>query len=783
MSFASNKRSRSERVSRSVAPRDRRARWMVWIRDREILQRVFLALLATLLMWGVSGAWAPRFPYRTGYVPPRDIVAHTKFSRPDPRETEARQRQVRGETLMVYQHDVQPLIELRKALKNQVFQIVRSDSYEAVSQPVWHDFLQPRNESSPSVPNAEEAFEELRAALQDDMELSRFESAVQQAMQDYERDGLLENLVHSLEEGSQSAVWVHPVGNESYLRRLDVNDVRIAEATTDLEPRLATGFESAGFTPPQSSLLVRLTSNWLGNKRFPSTLSINQAKSQLAREEAMNAVEPAMITYNVGDKLASGGEPLRNEDVQLLLLEYQTRLAQLTRAEVLSHTLANLGMYLALYILCGTYIHFHERRLLLDMRRFVTMLGLVLLTVVLCLVAARDAWRAEIIPLSIFAITVSIAYHRELALICSAAVALIIVMSLGHGLPEFILLTAAAAGPILLMTRIRSRTKLIYLGLAAGGITMATAMGVGTLTGQSFGSPHSSLPWLAQFSVDSSAAFVLRLLSGSAWFGFCSVLGGLLMHGLLPFIEKLFDVQTDLSLLELGDASHPLLRELARRAPGTYNHSINVASLGEVAAEAIGANGLLVRVGAYFHDIGKMVKPGYFVENQGQSPSRHDSLMPAMSTLVIIAHVKDGAELARRHHLPQSLIDFIEQHHGTTLVEYFYDQAAKLSANDPDRGEVDETSFRYPGPKPQRKEAAVMMMADAVESASRTLVDPTPARIENLVHELARKRLLDGQFDECNLTLREMSLIEDSLAKSLTAVYHSRIKYPDHITA
>jgi cyclic-di-AMP phosphodiesterase PgpH len=255
------------------------------------------------------------------------------------------------------------------------------------------------------------------------------------------------------------------------------------------------------------------------------------------------------------------------------------------------------------------------------------------------------------------------------------------------------------------------------------------------------------------------------------------------MTALLPWIEKLFDVQTDLSLLELGDASHALLQELARRAPGTYNHSINVASLGEAAAEAIGANGLLVRVGAYFHDIGKMVKPGYFVENQGQAPSRHESLMPAMSTLVIIAHVKDGAELARRHHLPQSLIDFIEQHHGTTLVEYFYDQAAKQSANDPDRGEVDETSFRYPGPKPQRKEAAVMMMADAVESASRTLVDPTPARIEGLVHELARKRLLDGQFDECGLTLRELSLIEESLAKSLTAVYHSRIKYPDQATA
>jgi len=255
------------------------------------------------------------------------------------------------------------------------------------------------------------------------------------------------------------------------------------------------------------------------------------------------------------------------------------------------------------------------------------------------------------------------------------------------------------------------------------------------------------------------------------------------MTALLPFVERLFDVQTDIKLLELGDAAHPLLQELVRRAPGTYNHSINVASIGEAAAESIGANGLLVRVGAYFHDIGKMLKPSYFIENQGQDVNRHLSLMPAMSTLVIIAHVKDGANLARQHHLPRSIIAFIEQHHGTTLVEYFYRQATRNSESDPDGPEVDEASFRYPGPKPQTKEAGVLMLADAVEGASRALVDPTPARIENLVHDIAMKRLLDGQFEECDLTLQELHIIEESLVKSLTAVYHGRVKYPDQQSA
>jgi putative nucleotidyltransferase with HDIG domain len=255
------------------------------------------------------------------------------------------------------------------------------------------------------------------------------------------------------------------------------------------------------------------------------------------------------------------------------------------------------------------------------------------------------------------------------------------------------------------------------------------------------------------------------------------------MTGLLPFIEQLFDIQTELSLVELGDVGHPLLQELVRRAPGTYNHSITVASIAEAAAESIGANGLLVRVGAYFHDIGKMMKPGYFIENQNAGDNRHESLLPAMSTLVIIAHVKDGADLARQHGLPNPLVDFILQHHGTTLVEYFYRRASEQNESNPDGAEVDEHSYRYPGPKPQTKEAAVLMMADAVESAGRSLTDPTPSRIEGLVHDLAMKRLLDGQFDECGLTLQELRRIQTSLTKSLSAVYHGRIKYPDQQSA
>jgi putative nucleotidyltransferase with HDIG domain len=319
---------------------------------------------------------------------------------------------------------------------------------------------------------------------------------------------------------------------------------------------------------------------------------------------------------------------------------------------------------------------------------------------------------------------------------------------------------------ILNLGRIRSRSKLIYVGLFAGGVAAVLTAGLGIIDNQPL-----------------NRQLMGELLRDAALNGVWALLAGFLMTGLLPFAERLFGVLTDLSLLELGDVSHPLLQELVRRAPSTYNHSVTVGSIGEAAAESIGARGLLVRVGAYFHDIGKMLKPGYYAENQDPEENRHEALVPAMSSLIIIAHIKDGADLARQHHLPQPITDLIEQHHGTTRVGFFYERASEQKRSDPNGSEVDESTYRYPGPRPQTKEAAVLMLADNVESASRTLVDPTPARIESLVREVAERRLHGGQFDESGLTLRELRTIERSMVKSLTAIYHGRLKYPDQRTA
>jgi putative nucleotidyltransferase with HDIG domain len=226
-----------------------------------------------------------------------------------------------------------------------------------------------------------------------------------------------------------------------------------------------------------------------------------------------------------------------------------------------------------------------------------------------------------------------------------------------------------------------------------------------------------------------------------------------------------------------------LLRELQQRAPGTYNHSLNVAAIGEAATDAVGGDSLLTYVGALYHDIGKMNKPEYFVENQTGGPNRHDKLSPAMSLLVIVGHVKDGLELAREFGLPRPVQHFIESHHGTTLVEYFYHRAMRQATesepgHEPETAHVpDEFEYRYPGPRPRTVEAAIVMLSDAIESATRTLAEPTPSRIDALVRSMANKRLLDGQFDDCEMTLRDLNLIVESIAKSLTAIYHGRITY------
>lgn len=255
-----------------------------------------------------------------------------------------------------------------------------------------------------------------------------------------------------------------------------------------------------------------------------------------------------------------------------------------------------------------------------------------------------------------------------------------------------------------------------------------------------------------------------------------SLLSPILAYGMLIFYERVFRVATDLVFLELSDFNHPLLRELSSKAPGTFHHSIVMGNLSEQAAKEIGANQILARVGCYYHDIGKIVSPNYFVENQLDSKNKHALLNPSLSAKMIIAHVKNGINLAEKYRLPREVIDFIPMHHGTNLVSYFYQKAR--SAEDEEE-EVHDYIYRYPGPKPHSKETGIVMLADGVEAATRAIEDPTPAKLETQIDEIIKSRFIEGELDECDLTLKDLINIKHSFLKTLVGIHHHRIRYPE----
>ena len=309
---------------------------------------------------------------------------------------------------------------------------------------------------------------------------------------------------------------------------------------------------------------------------------------------------------------------------------------------------------------------------------------------------------------------------------------------------------------ITMVQQVKHRMALMWSGLAVGGVNAMTVLGYLLLQGE-----------LLQ-----AATFYHLLFSIGG-----GVAAGFFILAVLPVFESIFGYTTDIKLLELANLNQPALRELILRAPGSYHHSMMVGSLCEAAAEAIGANALLARVGSYYHDIGKANNPQYFAENQKAGQNPHDKLKPNMSALIIKAHVKDGLDMARRHRLPQQIQDFIAEHHGDSLIAYFYHKAKE--AEDPNIPEVKEEDYRYPGPRPQSRETAICLLADGVEAASRAMPNPTPARLRGLVKKMIHRAFSDGQLDECDLTLQDLNKIGDAFNRILTGIYHQRPEYPD----
>jgi putative nucleotidyltransferase with HDIG domain len=273
-----------------------------------------------------------------------------------------------------------------------------------------------------------------------------------------------------------------------------------------------------------------------------------------------------------------------------------------------------------------------------------------------------------------------------------------------------------------------------------------------------------------------SPAFWNELSVGMVCGLFGGIFSSMVTMVLVPILETIFNYTTDVKLLELSNLNHPLLKEMIMKAPGTYHHSMMVGNMVEAAAEEIAANPLLAKVMAYYHDIGKMEHANYYIENQKPGNNPHDHISPFMSKTLLIAHTKDGVEMGIQHHLGTPIIDGMVQHHGTTVISYFYNKALELKEDG--SSEVQEDDFRYPGPKPQFREAALCMLADSIEAAARSLDEPTPIRLQNIVKNIIQRKFMDGQLDECNLTLKDLSKVETAFNKILIGVYHQRIDYP-----
>lgn len=740
-----------------------------------VWNRIGLLLLFITALFVQMFGWEPAFPYRTRIAPLRNLHARTAFEAFDSDATSLARELAREKFACYYINSPRRLDQLRKGLIDDLFEIQQKTLNELNTNNLWSRFIaiDPETNLARTDDGTEQDFEKFKNSLVKDEKLSVVEQSIENAFGDIRNFGVLKILEHELTDGSMQQIQVYE-SNVDDAVLVEVESVRLAEALDQLKRSLTEelGKNSAVISEP--AVVADRIVNWL-KPRLPTTLTWDEENSKRGRYQAAREVAAKYKQYSPGDPLEklnySGVEepiirglvPLDENDIQLLRQEHQAYSQSLTVQHRLFRSAAFYGLFISIAALICGYLYYRDDVVLYDLGHFVTLLALFSGTLGIAWLLSYDVnWRAEIVPITMFSVIVAIAYRIELAIFLSAMLALTFSVLHGYGLGEFVILAVASTTAALLCRTIRSRTKLVYVGLTVAAAVFPTVVGVQFLLGQ---------------------PIFRSLLVEASWFSANAALAGLFITAMLPFLERWFGIQTDINLLELSDANHPLLKELVQRAPGTYNHSINVASISEAAAEAIGANGLLCRVGAYFHDIGKLRKPEYFIENQGGGENKHDDLNPAMSTLVIIAHVKEGAELARQHNLPERIIDLIEQHHGTTLVRYFFDRATRQSEIDEDSTEVQDIDYRYPGPKPQTREAAVMMLADAVESASRALREPTPSRIENLVDDIAKQKLDDGQFDECEITLLELHAIQENLIKSLNAMYHARVKYPDQQSA
>jgi putative nucleotidyltransferase with HDIG domain len=498
-----------------------------------------------------------------------------------------------------------------------------------------------------------------------------------------------------------------------------------------------------------------------------TSLHSDEETTARRKREAAQDVPPVLTRVAQGTLIVKQGDKFTEETIAKLEAMRESSWGSLGLREFLGLLFIICMLAFFLYRYCG----YHQR----GFRKLQHLHALIVLMLLLMLLLAKAIlWIAGevgdslphpynqldpytyLIPLGAGAILLTLLANARIAMVYSSYVSLLFGAMQGWNFYVMLWAMIVQLCGVYAISTYRERAALLRAGLVVGGGGAVTALAVETLSGE--------LDPLSSSLFGAGLAFV-----GGA------VGVGLLISFSLPLLEGLFNVLTDIRLLELSNVNNPLLSQLAVKAPGSYNHSLVVGSLAEEGANAIGANGLLCRVGAFYHDVGKINHAEYFVENQrGFNP--HDRLTPSMSALIIASHVKDGIKMAREAGLPEQIIDIIPQHHGTRLMTFFYEKAK--SSADPSLDPVKEVDFRYPGPKPQTKEAAIFMLADAVEAAARTVEEPTRNRLREMIRKVTNSVVLDGQLDSCDLTFSDLERIQEAFLRFLVSTYHHRVDYP-----
>ncbi|MGE5179871.1 MAG: HD family phosphohydrolase [Bacteroidota bacterium] len=575
-------------------------------------------------------------------------------------------------------------------------------------------------------------------------------------------------------EGKRVVVLAHAIAQTVYESGL-LPELESARSSTDASV-ISLEKDGMRFERPWASLADPSTLRdraWdEGQRAFPSRPEATQALQELLdvavrpnlryeasaterlRAEARAAVNPYDGLVRKDEKIIGSHELATAEHIRKLesLRAWRSRMhAENDWREGVTTVLGRVVLMAFLLIGFLSYMKLHHNAVYRDTSH---LLLLAILTALIMGVgwAVMNQLRGYemLIPITILSLTASLLWGSALAFAVTFAASLFVGVVFGLGLPFFTGSALAGIAAIGSATGVRRRRD-FYRPMLVVAVAYMIAIGaMGLVDG-------------ARWDV---------LLRRSFWgvvSGFSSVL---VVTMILPLLESLFTVTTDITLLELADLNRPILRRLMLEAPGTYHHSLVVGSLSEAGAAAIAANPLLARVSAYYHDIGKIDKAEYYIENQSSARNRHEKLSPTMSCLIIEAHVREGAEIARKEKLPRAVVDGILEHHGTTLMSFFYEKARR---GDP---EAEEREFRYPGPKPRSKETAVLMLADAVEAAARSLNEPTPSRIRGVVTRILDARVKDGQLDESPITFEDLAQIRESFIPILTALFHARVHYP-----